>query len=66
MKKFLIVLTICAWLGMIGLIVSIVHQGNFTSYLPIIAYNRPQGVLGWCSVLTIILTILAFVWPKSK
>lgn len=66
MRKLLQVLAGLSWIGLLFFAGWQSYQGTFGNQMPIFAYNRPQGLLGWGITGTEILTLAAVVLPKGK
>ncbi|RRG18734.1 hypothetical protein D3P96_01755 [Weissella viridescens] len=66
MKKLLVWVAGVCWLGLISYIGWAIYNHDLASQLPIFAYNQPQGMIGWGLVTTVIITLIAWVWPKPR
>ncbi|WP_419153884.1 hypothetical protein [Weissella viridescens] len=66
MKKLLTWLAGVSWLGLISYIGWAMYNHDFISQWPIFVHNQPQGLIGWGLVTSVILTLIAWVWPKPR
>lgn len=66
MRKLLQLLAGLSWFGLLCFAGWQIYQGTFGNQMPVFAYNRPQGHLGWGITGAGILTLAAVVWPKGK
>ncbi|KRN98836.1 hypothetical protein [Companilactobacillus kimchiensis] len=62
MRKKLRLLLILLWIVIIAIFIIAGLTSGWWSLTPIVAYNRPQGPFGWLFTITLVLSLIDFLY----